>query len=72
MGEKGSYRNGYILNFVLGIRDSFISEPSGYSKEIVESYEKLYRKKSDAYSKADVDHPTVIVVMSESFADLSV
>lgn len=70
--KKGSYRNGYILNFVLGIRDSFISEPSGYSKEIVESYEKLYPEKSDAYSKADVDHPTVIVVMSESFADLSV
>ena len=33
--QKGSYRNGYILNFVLSIRDCFIAEPDGYSKEAV-------------------------------------
>ena len=31
--QKGSYRNGYILNFVLSIRDCFIAEPEGYLKE---------------------------------------
>lgn len=30
--QKGTYRNGYILNFVLSIRDSFVAEPDGYSK----------------------------------------
>ncbi len=30
--QKGSYRNGYLLNFALSVRDSFIAEPDGYSR----------------------------------------
>ncbi len=39
--QKGSYRNGYILNFVLSIRDSFIAEPEGYSDEAESDLEEL-------------------------------
>ena len=28
--QKGTYRNGYILNYILGIRDSFIAQPSSF------------------------------------------
>ena len=40
--QKGSYRNGYILNFVLSIRDCFIAAPDGYSGEAVKALEEQY------------------------------
>lgn len=85
--QKGSYRNGYILNFVLSIRDCFIAAPDGYSSEAVKALEEQYSggdsggkkqgEKDAASAYADVaadpgEKPTIIVVMSESYADLSV
>ena len=85
--QKGSYRNGYILNFVLSIRDCFIAAPGGYSSEAVKALEEQYSggdsggkkqgEKDAASAYADVaadpgEKPTIIVVMSESYADLSV
>lgn len=73
--QKGSYRNGYILNFVLSVRDSFIAEPEGYSAEAVAALEEQYSAgEEDALpDTAEVaEKPTIIVVMSESYADLSV
>ncbi len=40
--QKGSYRNGYILNFVLSVRDCFIAAPDGYSSEAVKALEEQY------------------------------
>lgn len=70
--QKGSYRNGYILNFVLSIRDCFIAEPDGYSKEAVKELEDQYSKETDTVAGETEKKPTIIVVMSESYADLSV
>ena len=85
--QKGSYRNGYILNFVLSVRDCFIAAPDGYSSEAVKALEEQYSggdsggkkqgEKDAASAYADVaadpgEKPTIIVVMSESYADLSV
>lgn len=67
--QKGTYRNGYILNFVLSIRDSFVAEPDGYSKDVVEEISKEYPALEN---KGSEDDPTIIVIMNESFADLSV
>lgn len=70
---KGTYKNGYILNFILGIRDSIISEPEGYSKDAVAELEQQYQGDGSDYSDGvDVEDPTIIVIMNESFADLSV
>lgn len=74
--QKGSYRNGYLLNFVLSIRDSFVAEPEGYSAEAVAALEEQYG--GDAPASAvpegggDGRKPTIIVVMNESYADLGV
>ncbi len=66
--QKGSYRNGYILNFALSIRDSFVKEPKEYSHKAVEALEAQYGK-----TAADEgERPTLIVVMNESYADLTV
>lgn len=67
--QKGTYRNGYILNFALGIRDTFVSAPEGYSVEKVKELEDAYGATTQ---KGTEDDPTIIVVMNESFADLSV
>ena len=41
--QKGSYRNGYLMNFVLGIRDSIITAPEGYSEEAITELENQVR-----------------------------
>lgn len=66
--QKGTYKNGYILNFALSIRDSFVSKPEGYSQEAIEALEDVYGATTQEESE---DDPTIIVVMNESFADLS-
>lgn len=72
--QKGTYRNGYILNFALGVRDSFVSEPDGYSKDAVEALEKQYSGSESvpAVSNTTEKKPTIIAIMNESFSDLSV
>lgn len=67
--QKGSYKNGYILNFVLSIRDYFIQPPEGYSKEAVAELETGYTALAGEMPEKK---PTMIVIMSESYADLSV
>ncbi len=71
--QKGSYRNGFLLNFVLSIRDSIVEKPEDYSLELIEELESEYETDvtEDAASVSE-DAPTVIVIMDESFADLSV
>lgn len=70
--QKGTYRNGYFLNFVLSVRDSFVGKPEGYSTEAVEALEEEYGSREDAPSDEKAMSPTIIVIMNESFADLSV
>ena len=81
--QKGTYQNGYILNFVLGIRDTFVAEPEDYSLDEIAELETTYGTTVDAGAEVDSDSqsvdgtaddedPTIIVIMNESFADLSV
>ncbi len=70
--QKGTYRNGYILNFVLQIRDSFITAPDGYSAEAVAALEAMYADTTEEDTDTEDTDPTIIVIMNESFADLSV
>lgn len=86
--QKGSCRNGYILNFVLSVRDSFIQKPEEYSLEIIAELEERYTEQmlpvSGTVKSEDVEpgaaesegtgaaEPTILVIMNESFADLGV
>lgn len=40
--QKGTYRNGYLLNFALQIRDSHITKPDGYSADVINELEMQY------------------------------
>lgn len=71
--QKGSYRNGYLLNFVLSVRDSFVAAPEGYTDEALAVLEEHYSDSEQAEAAGGTEgNPTIIVVMSESYADLSV
>ena len=67
--QKGSSRNGFLLNFALSVRDSFVKKPESYSTELIESIEQNYSKEEAENAET---YPTVIAIMNESFADLSV
>lgn len=67
--QKGTYRNGYLLNFALSIRDSFVEKPENYSEDAVAEIEKSYTQ-TEAVSEEK--KPVIIAVMDESFADFSV
>lgn len=71
--QKGSYLNGYVLNFVLSARDSFVSAPKGYSLEEIAKLEEIYSEEiTNPIGETLDQEPTIIVVMNESFADLGV
>lgn len=67
--QKGTYQNGYLLNFVLSIRDSFVKKPDHYSKKLIQSLEESY---PDTQESVRGEKPAVIVIMDESFADFRV
>lgn len=71
--QKGTYRNGYVLNFVLSARDSFVEQPEDYDLETIVDLEQEYKDKQKNELGVNLEKdPTIIVVMNESFADLSV
>lgn len=71
--QKGSYKNGYVLNFVLSARDSFVEAPEEYEVETIVDLEQEYAQKEENPIGDTLEkEPTIIVVMNESFADLSV
>lgn len=66
--QKGSYQNGYLLNFVLSIRDSFVKKPDHYSEKLISDLENKY-KEPEEQTDSRREKPAVIVIMDESFAD---
>lgn len=71
--QKGTYLNGYVLNFVLSARDSYVAAPEGYSLSQIQELEEIYGETKETILEIGLDKkPTIIVVMNESFADLSI
>lgn len=71
--QKGSYLNGYVLNFVLSARDSFVRAPEDYSTHTIQELEDEYKNEQINELGLQLEKkPTIIVVMNESFSDLSV
>lgn len=64
--QTGSVRNGYILNFMLQWKETFVQKPDNYSYETIDAVSQKYHEDADSGEK----HPDIIVIMDESFADL--
>lgn len=68
--QSGSVDNGYILNFVLQLRETFVKKPDGYNVKNIEKIDSMFSGNNNANEK--MEYPDVFIVMDESFADLSV
>lgn len=64
--NEGATRNGYFLNFAVGLRDFFIEPPEGYSADAVAALEAAYPEQT---GEEPARQPNIIVIMNESFAD---
>lgn len=66
---NGTHKNGYLVNFVSQLKESFIIKPSGYSEEAVN---RIYEEYDSVTGQDDnQDNPDIIVIMNESFADMN-
>lgn len=63
--SPGSYDNGFLLNFVLMLKQSFVRAPQDYDPDALKALP------ADEPGEASAA-PTIIAIMNESFADLSV
>lgn len=67
--NNGTYNNGYILNFALTIHEVFVEKPDNYSPDCAEQISKTY---STETASDNQQFPNIIVIMDESYSDLSV
>ncbi len=67
--NEGATRNGFFLNFAVGVRYCFVEAPEGYSPETIAQLEQEYTPDS---SRTEGKKPNIIVIMNESYADFSV
>ncbi len=67
--ESTNNVNGIALNFYIGFRKMKFDEPEGYSEEALLQYLSQY---TDEELEGDLDDlPNIIVIMNESYSDLS-
>ena len=66
--QTGSVANGYLLNFVLQLRETFVQKPNGYSTDTAKTILEEY----NVSAESDERRPDIIVIMDESYADLSI
>lgn len=69
-GDEGATRNGYLLNFTLGLKYCFPEQPEDYSQEALDALEAAYPAEESAPQRENL--PNILVIMSESYADFSI
>ncbi|MBQ8264898.1 MAG: LTA synthase family protein [Oscillospiraceae bacterium] len=69
-------RNGFVFNFMTALRYSFLGEPEGYELEEIEEFKLEYMEELEDEEEeaplSDTEPVNVILIMNESWADLSV
>ena len=63
--------NGFLLSFVINILEKDIEMPEGYSKERISEIIK-YSESNYVDNINDIKNPNIIIIMNESWSDLSV
>lgn len=70
--NDGSTQYGYLLSFFLSLRDLKGVKPKDYRPEKVDKLAEGFLSASSAEIKSPRQHPDLIVIMNESFADLGI
>ncbi|MCR4728463.1 MAG: LTA synthase family protein [Lachnospiraceae bacterium] len=66
---NSAYSNGFPLNTLCSLKESFLKKPEGYSASAVEEIIRKYER--DSASEAPEEKPNIIVIMNESFTDFN-
>ncbi len=64
--KGGTLKNGFFLNFTLQLGQTFVKKPSDYNPDLLRALP------YDNESALPSSYPVIIVIMNESFSDLSV
>lgn len=67
-GNNGMKTNGFIFNFAMQIKESFVKKPEGYLVEEIDELSRVLQAKVEDGTKK----PDIIVIMDETFSDLGV
>ena len=70
--KEGARFNGYILDFASKFKEISVPEPDNYSIELIDELAEQYSVVSSESENRKPKLPHIIVVMDESFSDLSV
>ncbi|MBP5198069.1 MAG: LTA synthase family protein [Lachnospiraceae bacterium] len=72
--DRMTYRNGTLVGFLMEIKYMVPEKPEGYDKEAIEDNfnELVEESESSIAETSKEDLPNIIVVMNETFADLSI
>lgn len=69
---KSYQEHGYLLGFTMSIKKSFLQTPKGYSADKVKSITDQYQSdEAEEVTEPTTSTPNLIVIMNESYADLS-
>ena len=68
-GKSGALANSYLLDYVSRIKEILITEPENYSENYVADLAEKYTVDPVDSIK---DYPNIIVIMNESYSDLSI
>lgn len=69
--DKNYRENGFLLCFFMNLKNMRIVEPENYNEETIQQI----NERIDALETpepVDVDHPNIVVVMDESFSDITI
>lgn len=67
------FRNGCALSFMITMKNAIVKAPDGYDVATIEALAKKYPSdEAEPDTKVSAETPNVIIVMNESFSDLSV
>ena len=74
--DQNYKENGFILCYIMNLQNAVISKPEGYSeKEVEEAVENIKTVVDEAdlsYTSEDIENPNIVVIMCESFSDITV
>lgn len=69
---EGASANGYILDFVSKFKEISVSEPPDYNIKVIDELAEHYNANGSEHENSSTEPPHIIVIMDESFSDLSV
>lgn len=67
--NQGSTKNGYFLNFAIGLRTCFVDKPEEYTDQTLQDLEDQYAISGETAAE---NRPNIIVIMNESFVDMRI